>query len=292
MMNKTIQELLKNRPVILDGAWGTQMQAKGLPDGACPDEWNLSSPEKVEEVASEYVEAGSQIIITNTFSASRICLEQSGLAEKVREINMAGVQISKRAAGAKAMVFASLGPTGKSLFMGEVSSELIAQSYQEQAAALASGGADGLVVETMMDLKEAELAVEAAKSTGLPVVACMTFGRGKNKDHTMMGVSVEEAVKSFSNFGVDVVGSNCGQGLEGMLKTCEILKEQTDLPIWIKSNAGIPKYEAGETVYGTTAEQFVELAGPVVDAGVDFIGGCCGTSPAYIKLLSREYKKA
>ncbi len=291
-MNKTIQELLKNQPVVLDGAWGTQMQAKGLPDGACPDEWNLSSPEKVEEVASEYVEAGSQIIITNTFSATRICLEQSGLAEKVREINMAGVQISKRAAGAKAMVFASLGPTGKSLFMGEVSPELIAQSYQEQASALASGGADGLVVETMMDLKEAELAVEAAKSTGLPVVACMTFGRGKNKDHTMMGVSVEEAVGSFSNLGVDVVGSNCGQGLEGMLKTCEILKEQTDLPIWIKSNAGIPKYEAGETVYGTTAEQFVELAGPVVDAGVDFIGGCCGTSPAYIKLLSREYKKA
>jgi 5-methyltetrahydrofolate--homocysteine methyltransferase len=292
MMNKTIQELLKNRPVILDGAWGTQMQAKGLPDGACPDEWNLSSPEKVEEVASEYVEVGSQIIITNTFSATRICLEQSGLAEKVREINMAGVQISKRAAGAKAMVFASLGPTGKSLFMGEVSSELIAQSYQEQAAALASGGADGLVVETMMDLQEAEFAVEAAKSTGLPVVACMTFGRGKNKDHTMMGVTVEEAVKSFSNLGVDVVGSNCGQGLEGMLKTCKVLKEQTDLPIWIKSNAGIPKYEAGETVYGTTAEQFVELAGSVVDAGVDFIGGCCGTSPAYIKLLSREYRKS
>ena len=163
-MNKTIQELLKNPPVILDGAWGTQMQSRGLPDGACPDEWNLSSPEKVEEVAREYVEAGSQIIITNTFSANRICLEQSGLAEKVREINIAGVQISKRAAGAEAMVFASLGPTGKSLFMGEVAPELIAQSYQEQADALAAAGADGLVVETMMDLKEAELAVHAAKS--------------------------------------------------------------------------------------------------------------------------------
>ena len=289
-MNKTIQKFLKNKPVILDGAWGTQMQSRGLPDGACPDEWNLSSPEKVEEVAREYVEAGSQIILTNTFSATRICLEQSDLGEKVREINMAGVQISKRAAGDKAMVFASLGPTGKSLFMGEVSSELVAQSYQEQAAALASGGADGLVVETMMDLKEAELAVQAAKSTRLPVVACMTFGKGKNKDHTMMGVSVEEAVRSFSNLGVDVVGSNCGQGLEGMLNTCKILKEQTDLPIWIKSNAGIPKYEDGETVYGTTAKQFVELAGPVIDAGVGFIGGCCGTSPAYIRLISHKYK--
>jgi len=289
-MNETIQELLKNKPVILDGAWGTRLQSRGLPDGACPDEWNLSSPEKVEEVAREYVEAGSQVIITNTFSATRLCLEQSDLAEKVREINTAGVQISKRAAGAKAMVFASLGPTGKSLFMGEVSPELVAQSYREQAAALASAGADGLVVETMMDLKEAELAVQAAISTGLPVVACMTFGRGKNKDHTMMGVSVAEAVKSFSHLGVDVVGSNCGQGLEGMLNTCKILREQTDLPIWMKSNAGIPRYEDGETIYGTTAEQFVELLRPVVDAGVDFIGGCCGTSPAYIKLISQEYK--
>jgi len=289
-MHKIIQEFSKSPPVILDGAWGTQMQAKGLPDGACPDEWNLTSPEKVEEVAREYVEAGSQIIITNTFSANRICLEPSGLAEKVREINTAGVQISKRAAGARAMVFASMGPTGKSLFMGEVSPELIAQSYQEQAAALASAGADGLVIETMMDLKEAELAVQAAKSTRLPVVACMTFGRGKNKDHTMMGVTGEEAVESFSNLGVDVIGSNCGQGLEGMLITCRVLKEQTDLPIWIKSNAGIPKYEAGETIYATTAEQFAELVGPVIDAGVSFIGGCCGTSPAYIELISRKYK--
>jgi methionine synthase I (cobalamin-dependent) len=289
-MNKTIQELLKNKPVILDGAWGTQMQAKGLPDGACPDEWNLSSPEKVEEVAREYVEAGSQIIITNTFSATRICLEQSNLADKVREINIAGVQISKRAAGREALVFASLGPTGKSLFMGEISPDQISQSYQEQADALASGGADGLVVETMMDLKEAELAVQAAKGTGLPVVACMTFCRGKRKDHTMMGVSVEQAVESFVNLGVDVVGSNCGQGLEGMSKTCEVLKEQTDLPIWIKSNAGIPKYEDEETVYDTTAEQFAELAGSVIDTGVDFIGGCCGTSPAYIRLISQKYK--
>ena len=128
-MNITIQKLLKNKPVILDGAWGTQLQSKGLPDGACPDEWNLSSPEKVEAVARAYVEAGSQIVLTNTFSANSICLEQSNLAEKVREINIAGVQISKRAAGDTALVFASIGPTGRSLFMGEVSPELVARSY-------------------------------------------------------------------------------------------------------------------------------------------------------------------
>jgi len=248
------------------------------------------NPEKVESVARSYVEAGSQIVLTNTFSANRICLEQSNLAEKVREINIAGVQISKRAAGATALVFASIGPTGKSLFMGEVSPELVAQSYHEQAAALAEGGADGLVVETMMDLKEAEIAVQAAKSTGLPVVACMTFGKGKNKDHTMMGVSVEQAVACFSNLGVDVIGSNCGQGLEGMLITCGVLKKLTDLPLWIKSNAGIPQFDEDKITYDTTAEQFVELVGPVIDSGVDFIGGCCGTNPAYIELISKKYK--
>jgi methionine synthase I (cobalamin-dependent) len=118
----------------------------------------------------------------------------------------------------------------------------------------------------------------------------MTFGKGKNKDHTMWGASVEQAVASFSNLDVDVIGSNCGQGLEGMLITCGILKKQTDLPLWIKSNAGIPKFDEGETIYDTTAEQFVELVGPVIDAGADFIGGCCGTNPDYIKLLSQKYK--
>ena len=289
-MKKIIENLLKTSPVVLDGAWGTQLQSKGLSAGACPDEWNLSHPEMVEEVAREYVKAGSRIIITNTFSANGICLAKSDLADKVREINAAGVAISKRAAGDRAMVFASIGPTGKNLMMGEVVPETVAKSFQEQADALAAGGADGLVVETMMDLQEAELAVQGAKSTGLPVVACMTYGAGKNGDRTLMGTSVEQAVKCFSKLKVDAVGSNCGQGLEGMRHICRMLREQTDLPIWIKSNAGLPRYKNGETIYDTNAEQFAESVPSVVEAGADFIGGCCGTTPAYIERIVQRYR--
>ena len=288
-MDEKLQDLLKNRPVVLDGAWGTQLQSKGLPAGACPDEWNLNHPEKVEDLAREYVTAGSQIIITNTFGANSVCLEKNGLADKARDINIAGVEISKRAAGEKALVFASIGPTGKSLLMGEITSDAIARSFAEQADALAFGGADGLVVETMMDLKEAELAVRGAKNTGLPVVACMTYGAGKDKDRTLMGVRVEQAVECFAKLDVDIVGSNCGQGLEGMLQTCEALKKQTNLPIWIKSNAGLPRYEDGKTVYSTNAEQFADLVQPVIEAGADFIGGCCGTDPKYIRLIAQKY---
>ena len=288
-MNETIKKLLENKPVVLDGAWGTLLQSKGLAPGAYPDEWNLSHPEKVEEVAKAYVEAGSQIIITNTFSANSFCLGKSNLGGKIREINIAGVEISKRAAGEKAKVFASMGPTGKNLAMGEVSADELAESFKEQAEAIATGGADGIVVETMMDLKEAEVAVREAKNTGLAVAACLTYGAGKNKDRTLMGNSVEQAVKSFTELGVDIIGSNCGQGLEGMLNICQQLEAQTDLPIWIKSNAGLPQYKEGKTVYDTTAEQFAELVQTVTDAGADFIGGCCGTSPAYIKLLAQKF---
>ncbi|MBT4290478.1 MAG: methionine synthase [Deltaproteobacteria bacterium] len=288
-MNETVKKLLECKPVVLDGAWGTLLQSKGLDPGAYPDEWNLSHPDKVEEVAKAYVEAGSQIIITNTFSANSFCLSKSNMGDKIREINIAGVEISKRAAGEKAVVFASMGPTGKNLAMGEVSAEALVQSFKEQAEALAAGGADGIVVETMMDLKEAEVAAKVAKETGLPVAACLTYGAGKNNDRTLMGNSVEQAVKSFSELGVDIIGSNCGQGLEGMLNICKQLKAQTDLPIWIKSNAGLPQYKNGQTVYDTTAEQFAELVQSVTDAGADFIGGCCGTSPAYITLLAQKF---
>ena len=288
-MNEIIKKLLESKPVVLDGAWGTLLQSKGLEPGAYPDGWNLSQPDKVEEVAKAYVEAGSQIIITNTFSANSFCLSKGNLGDKVRDINIAGVEISKRAAGDKALVFASMGPTGKNLAMGEVTVEALAQSFKEQAEALAFAKPDGIVVETMMDLKEAEIAVQAAKATGLPVAACLSYGAGKNGDRTLMGNSVEQSVKSFTELGVDIIGSNCGQGLEGMLNICKQLEAQTDLPIWIKSNAGLPQYKDGQTVYDTTAEEFAELVQSVTDAGADFIGGCCGTSPDYIKLLAQKF---
>ncbi|MCX7916013.1 MAG: homocysteine S-methyltransferase family protein, partial [Verrucomicrobiae bacterium] len=189
-MNALIAQLIQRMPVITDGAWGTQLQARGLEVGQCPDVWNLTHPERVEEVARAYVEAGSQIILTNTFGANRIRLAETGYADQVVEINRQGVRISKRAAGTRALVFASMGPTGKMLVAGEVEAGAVAAAFAEQAEALKAGGADGIVVETMAELEEAQLAVRAAKATGLPVVACMVFDTG---GRTMMGVTAAEA---------------------------------------------------------------------------------------------------
>ena len=186
-MHAFIANLIKDGPVLIDGAWGTQIMKRGLQPRECPDSWNLSHPEKVEEVAREYVDAGSRVILTNTFGANRYALGKFGLADGVAEINIKGVDISRRAAGTKAYVFASMGPTGKLLATREVTEDDLRQAFEEQAQAMAKAAPDAIVVETMMDLIEARIAATAAKETGLPVVACLVFDSGKLKDRTMMG---------------------------------------------------------------------------------------------------------
>ena len=286
-MHELIHELTKNGVVVTDGAWGTQLQMRGLPIGECPDLWNLHNPSMVEEVATLYVQAGSHIILTNTFGSSRIALSRHGMGDKAAELNKAGAQISRRAAGDKAKVFASMGPCGKMLAMGEVTEEEMFSAFAEQAQALAEGGADGIVVETMSDLEEARIAVRAAKETGLPVIASMAFDSGKAADRTMMGVTPEQAVKGLTEAGADVIGANCGRGPEGLLPVCQRLKAASSLPIWIKPNAGLPELVEGQTVciYRTTPNEFAEQAWKVVQAGANFIGGCCGTGPAFIRAL-------
>ncbi|MCF7863824.1 MAG: homocysteine S-methyltransferase family protein [Kiritimatiellales bacterium] len=284
-MHDTIAMLLKERPVIIDGAWGTELQKQGLKPGESPEALNLERPELVEAVAASYVAAGSRIIITNTFGGTRFTLERHGLAGKVAEVNRIGVEISKRAAGGKALVFASVGPTGKMLMMEEVTEEEMLAAFSEQAQALAAGGADGLVIETMSDLEEARIALQACKATGLPVVASMVYDAGTDFDRTMMGTTVEQATQELTAAGADVIGSNCGQGIEGFVKLCAKMKVNTDLPIWIKGNAGLPVMEGGKAIYKTTPATFASFAQPLLDAGADFIGGCCGTSPDFIRAL-------
>lgn len=284
-MHELIAELIAGGPVLTDGAWGTQMQARGLTVGACPDEWNLSNPKAVEEVARAYVEAGSRVIITNTFGATRFCLARHGLDDKVVEINRAGAEISRRAAGNQAKVFASMGPSGVMLMMGEVSPEELHAAFAEQAQALADGGADALVLETMSDPAEAKIAVEAARTSSLPVVACMVFDSGKDHDRTMMGTTPEQAAQTLTDAGADCIGSNCGQGIEGFLPICQRLRDATDKPIWIKANAGLPKMIAGETVYTQTPEGFADHIPGLLQAGAAFVGGCCGTSPEFIQAV-------
>jgi 5-methyltetrahydrofolate--homocysteine methyltransferase len=287
-MRGLIERLTAAGTVITDGAWGTQLQARGLPTGACPDGWNLEHPDRVEEVARAYVEAGSDVILTNTFGANRFLLVRHGLADKTAEINRAGVEISRRAAGGKARVFASIGPSGVMLMMGDVSPEELQAAFAEQAQALAEAGADAIVVETMSDPAEARLAVAAAKETSLPVVGCMVFDSGKGHDRTMMGTTPEQAAEVLAAAGADVIGSNCGQGIEGFVAICRRLRAATDRPIWIKANAGRPELVDGKTVFAQTPEKFAASVPELVEAGAAFLGGCCGTTPEFIRAVCRK----
>jgi 5-methyltetrahydrofolate--homocysteine methyltransferase len=289
-MQALIETLLASAPVITDGAWGTQLQARGLPIGGCPDQWNLTHAELVEKVPRDYIEAGSQIILSNTFRANRVALADYGLADQAAAISRAGAEISRRAAGDRARVFASIGPSGKMLMAGDVSPEELLAAFREQAEALAAGGADGLVVETMAELDEALLAIQAAKETGLPVVGCMVFDSGADLDRTMMGVTPEQAAAALTQAGVDVVGANCGQGIAGYVEICRRMRSATDLPIWIKANAGLPEMVDGQVVYKTTAAEFASYGPALVAAGANFVGGCCGTSPDFIRALCKELR--
>jgi methionine synthase I (cobalamin-dependent) len=280
-----IRELTAGGPVITDGAWGTQLQARGLPAGTFPDAWNLTHPEQVAAVAEAYVQAGSRVILTNTFGANRLRLAECGLADEVPALNREGVTISRRAAQARAYVFASLGPSGKMLLTREVTVADLEKTFAEQARALAEAGPDAIVVETMTDLEEAKAAVGAARATGLPVVACLVFDSGKNKDRTMMGVTPEQGAAALAAAGADVIGANCGQGIAAFVPLCQRLKAATDRPIWIKPNAGLPEIVDGQAVYRTSPEAFAAQATALIAAGASFIGGCCGTSPEFIRAL-------
>ncbi len=288
MTHALIESLLADGPVVTDGAWGTQFFAMGLESGRRPDVWNVSHPDRVHRVAHAYVDAGSDVILTNTFQANRMALgaavDDAG-AVTVASINRAGVEISRRAAGGRAKVFASMGPSNALLVTGDVTESELADVFTEQASALADAGPDGIVVETMSDLDEAAIAVAAAAATGLPVVACMTYDTGKKKDKTMMGVTPSSAARRLEEAGAAVVGANCGVGVDLVGPVCEELVAASPLPVWIKANAGTPELVGREVVYGMTPTEFARHVELLVDSGASFVGGCCGTTPAFITAI-------
>ncbi len=281
-------QIFSDGPVLTDGAWGTELAAAGLPPGAIPDLWNLSNPDKVETVARTYVDAGSDVILTNTFRANRIALAHCDPLPDIAALNAAGVRISRIAAGSQVAVFASMGPSGKMLMTGDITTDQLEAAFIEQATALASAGADAIVVETMSDIDEATLAVRAAKRTRLPVVASMVFDSGRDKTRTMMGTTPEDAVRELEAAGADVVGANCGVGVEHYREVCRRMTGATTLPVWIKANAGLPTYEGSRVSYATTPDEFATTAMAIVAAGAHFIGGCCGTTPEFIRAMRRR----
>lgn len=286
-MKALIERLLAERPVVTDGAWATELQKLGPAPGSSADVWNLDHPDRVEALGRSYVAAGARIILTNTFQANRIALGRHGLAGEVREINRAGVEISRRAAQGRALVFASIGPTGKLLAAGEINEAELRKAFAEQVEGLAEAGPDGFVIETMSDPEEAKCAVLAAGEGGLPVVACMAFDSGKDKTRTMMGATLQQAATVLAAAGADVIGANCGQGIEGYLRLYRGLASATELPIWLKPNAGSPELAGTDTVYSIAPDDFARKALVLAEAGASFIGGCCGTTPELIAALKR-----
>jgi methionine synthase I (cobalamin-dependent) len=207
-------------------------------------------------------------------------------------INRAGVAISKRAAGKQALVFASIGPTGKILMSGEIGADQVTDAFAAQAQSLAAAGADALLIETMSDIEEARLAVEAARRTGLPVLASFAFDSGKNKDRTMMGATPEVVAAAMAEAGADAVGANCGVGVELSVPICKRLCAACDLPVWIKPNAGLPTIEGTAIHYATSAEYFASHYAALAEAGASFVGSCCGSTPDFIRALVAARKAA
>lgn len=289
-MSFTVEHLLANGPAVTDGAWGTQLQARGLAPGEFPDVWNLRWPNRVHEVARGYAEAGSRVILTNTFGANHFRLSEIDAQKQVREINCAGVWISQNAAAESAAVFASMGPSGKMLFSGDVTFDQLRRAFSQQAEAFAEAGADAVVIETMSELEEARAALQAVRESGLPAIVCMVFDSGKDKDRTMMGNTPEEVAAELTQAGASAIGANCGQGIATAIGVCRRLAAATHLPIWMKPNAGLPELTPAGITYKTGAREFASRVPALVEAGADFIGGCCGSAPDFIREIAHILK--
>jgi len=294
------------RPVLYDGSKGVYLAARLAGVGRSPgdaSEWlNLLSPEAVRQVHREYIDAGSQIIQTNTFNGNRLRLESYGLGDRVREVNLAAAQVAREAAGDPArpaggdvLVAGVVGPSGKLLAMGEVDERALVDAFAEQAAALVEGGVDLFHVETMSDLAEARAAVEGVRrASDRPLLLTMSFDTGKPEAlRTMMGVTPAQLAEAGREMGVFGLGANCGRGLEGYQEVVRALADtRPDAVLVAKLNAGIPRMEGGQVVYDGTPERMAAYALWCAENGVGIIGGCCGSTPRHIEAMARALAAA
>jgi 5-methyltetrahydrofolate--homocysteine methyltransferase len=284
-----IRERLARGEVILgDGAWGTLLMERGLAPGEVPELFNLDRSAVIEEIAALYLDAGAEIITTNTFGGSPLRLEAAGLADRTEALNAGAVAAVRRAVADHAYVSASIGPTGRLLRpFGDTEPARMAEAFERQAAALASAGVDMFCVETMTDLDEATLAVAAIRAVAprAPILATMTFEQTRRGFYTVMGVSIPAAARGLQAAGADVVGSNCGFGIDTMIEVAREFGRHAGVPIAIQANAGLPVTRNGVTVYPETPGHVAARAPELLAAGVQIIGGCCGTTPAHIRAL-------
>ncbi|MGB3092272.1 MAG: homocysteine S-methyltransferase family protein [Candidatus Zixiibacteriota bacterium] len=289
-MRNLLERVRDGEILVADGAMGTMLMEFGLKPGEPPESFNLTRPEVLEEIARLYIVAGADIIQTNTFGASPLRLALSSLDDKTEEINRNAVLAARKAAKDLAYVVASCGPSGKLLKpYGDTEHEEIYSSFERQMKALISAGVDAISIETMTDLTEVTLAIKAAKtvSPSTPVMAAMTFDPTPKGFYTVMGTGIEEAARGLKEAGADLIGSNCGNGIENMVKIAKEFKKYSRLPIVIQSNAGIPEMQGDKPAWPETPEFMAEKAKELVALRVSIIGGCCGTTPEHIRAIRK-----
>jgi 5-methyltetrahydrofolate--homocysteine methyltransferase len=289
-MQTLLERLSSGGVLVSDGATGSLLLSAGLPAGASPESWCLSRPEVVRGVAEAYLAAGSDMVLTNSFGGSPLKLARHGLADRAGEVNRVAARLAREAAGNGKFVAGSVGPTGRIVWDegGDVTPAELYEAFREQVHGLADGGADAICVETMSSLAEALEAVRASKEhTTLPVFCTFSFALGRRGFRTMMGISPEVAALEAAAAGADVIGTNCGNGIENMI---EIVRQMhaavPDRPILAQANAGMPELVDGVTIYPETPEYMSSRVGELIAAGATIVGGCCGTTPQHMAAIA------
>lgn len=286
-MRDLLTILQEGQILVADGATGTQLQALGLPVGAVPEIWNVEQPDKIHAHHRAYLDAGSELILTNTFGGSRIKLDRAGgLGERTAELNRAAAVVAHKAAAGGAYVAGDIGPTGELLApYGLLSAEEAVQVFAEQARALVEGGVDLIWIETMSDLGEAQAAIEGAcQVTDLPIFCSLSFGRS---GRTMMGVTPTQAAETLWPLGLAAIGANCGEGIEPVVTALQAMRVAVpDAPLIAKPNAGLPRLEEGRTVFDLSPDDMAAQVPHLVSLGAQVIGGCCGNNPRHIAAIA------
>jgi 5-methyltetrahydrofolate--homocysteine methyltransferase len=294
MSRQALSERIKQGVFILDGAMGTQLFAAGAKPGSCNDYLNIESPDIVETVHKAYLDSGCEAIITNTFSANKYVLTRHGYADRVHDINIAAAEVARKAAGDSRYVLGGLGPCGDFLEpVGSVKPDELKAAFAQQASALADGGVDGFIIETITAIEEMVIAVEAVKSVSdLPVFASFAYDPAGDGFRTMMGVSVAQTVEKLAPLSIAGIGFNCGTlDMDGYVKLAvEYADAIGDSPIVLlaEPNAGKPQLIDGQAVYTLSPEEYAEAAEKITAAGAKILGGCCGTTPLHIEAMAKK----